>query len=108
MRCDLGTREARAGVEANTVTAGTAVHFDLSGIGLEALSGILSGDTALNGESALGDGILSETKLRKGCSSSNLDLSSDDIETSDLLCLNCQSKVFVKIGRDIPVMVCST
>ena len=88
---DLGTSEARAGVEADAITASTAVHFDLSGVGLEALSGILSGDTALDGEAALRDSFLREAELGEGRTRSDLDLRCYDIDASNLLCTEVSS-----------------
>ena len=51
---------------------------------MEVLRRILGGDTALDGESALGDGVLGQTELRKGRASGDLDLRGDDIDTRDL------------------------
>ena len=85
VRSDLSTSETRAGIETDTVTTSAAVHLDLASIRLESLSGIFSGDTTLNGESALGDGILSETELRESRTCSDLDLSCNDIKTRNFL-----------------------
>lgn len=85
--CDLSTRETRASIQSNTIATSTAVNLNLSSIGLEVLSGIFSGNTALNSESALGDGFLSKTKLREGSASCDLNLRSNDIDTSDFLCV---------------------
>lgn len=83
---DLGASETGACVQTDTISASTAVDFNLSCIGLEALSSIFGGDTALDGEAALGDSLLGKTELGKGGTSSNLDLSSNDIDASNFLC----------------------
>jgi len=49
------------------------------------LSSILGRDSTLNGETSSVDVFLGETELFKGDTSSNLDLSSDDIDSSDFL-----------------------
>jgi len=54
------------------------------------LGRILSGDTALDSETTLGNGFLGKTKLRKSCTSSYLNLSSNDIDASDFLWGKCQ------------------
>jgi hypothetical protein len=82
---DLSTRETRTGIQSHTITTRTPVHFDLSGIRLESLSGIFSGDTALNGETTSSDCLLGETERGERGTSSDLDLSGNDIDTSDLL-----------------------
>ena len=97
---DLGTSEARAGIETDTVTTSTTVNLDLSGIGLEALSSIFGGDTTLDSETTLGDSILGQTKLRQSGTGGNLNLSSNDINSSDFLC----GKRIREIGCDIPRM----
>ena len=86
MRGDLGTGEARAGVETDAVTACAAVDLDFACVGLEVGGGVFSGDTALNGEAALGDGVLGQTELREGRASSDLDLRGDDVDASNFLC----------------------
>lgn len=70
----------------NTVTASGTVDLDLASVRSELLGGVFCGDTALEGETASGDVVLGQTELLKGRTSSNLDLSSDDVDTSDLLC----------------------
>lgn len=82
---DLRTSEAGAGIQTDTVTTGAAVHLDLASIRLEVLRGVLSRDTALNGESTLRDCLLREAQLWERRASSNLDLSSDNIDTRDFL-----------------------
>ena len=48
-----------------TVSTSRTVDFNLSGIGSEALGGVFRGDTALEGETASRDVILSQTELLK-------------------------------------------
>lgn len=80
-----GTGKTVATVETDTVTASAAVDLNLASIGLEALGGILGGDTALDGETTSGDAVLGETKLLKSSTSGNLDLGSDNVDTCNLL-----------------------
>ena len=61
---NLCTSEAGACVETNPVTARTAVHFNLTRVGLEACPGIFGGDTALDGKTTLRDSLLGKTELR--------------------------------------------
>jgi hypothetical protein len=49
------------------------------------MSSIFSRDSTLNGETSSVDMFLGKTELFKGDTSSNLDLGSDDIDTSDFL-----------------------
>jgi hypothetical protein len=77
--------ETIATIETDTVTTSRAVDLNLASIWAELLCRILSGDTALNGETASGDAILGETKLWQGGASSNLDLGGNDINAGDLL-----------------------
>lgn len=72
-------------VKTDTVTTRRAVDLDLSSVGLEALGGILGGDSALDSETTSGNAVLGETKLAQSSTSGNLDLSSDDVDASDLL-----------------------
>jgi hypothetical protein len=81
----LRTGVTRAGVQANTVTTGTAVDFNLACVRLEACSGVFSGDTALNGKSTAVDRVLGKAELGEGDTASDLDLSSDNVDASDLL-----------------------
>lgn len=83
---DLRTGEAAGRVESNSVAAGRSVDLDLSSVGLEAVGGVLGGDSALDRETSLGDGVLGQTEGREGGSGGNLDLSGDDVDTGDLLC----------------------
>lgn len=82
---NLGTSETGASIQSDTVSTCAAVHFNLSGVRLEALSSILGSHTALDGESALCDGLLGKTELREGGTSCDLDLSSDNVDASDFL-----------------------
>ena len=82
---DLSARETRACIETDTIATSTTVDFNLTRVGLEALGGILSRNTALNREATLSDRFLSETKLGQGCTSSDLNLGGDDVDASDFL-----------------------
>ena len=82
---DLGTSKAGAGVETDTISTCRPVNFNLTGIRLEVMGGIFSGDTTLNSESSLGDRFLGQTELRKCTTGCNLDLSGDNIDTGDFL-----------------------
>ena len=79
MRRDDSTGEPVTTIETDTVTTSTAVHLDLTGIGLEACCGIFSGDTALDGETAGGDAVLGQAKLLQGRTRRDLDLGSNDL-----------------------------
>lgn len=80
-----GTSKAVTAVETDTVTTSAAVNFNLASIGLEILGGILSGDTALDGETTGGDAVLGKTKLLKSSTSGDLDLGGDNVDPGDLL-----------------------
>ena len=82
---NLGTSKSRAGVESNTVTSGASVYLDLANVRLEVGGRILSGNSALDCEASLCDVLLGKAKLRESSTSCNLNLSSDNIDTSDLL-----------------------
>ena len=82
---DLCARETGAGIETHAVATGTAVHFDLTRVRLEVLRRVFGRHTALDGETTLGDGLLSESKLGECSTCRNLDLSSNDIDASDFL-----------------------
>lgn len=69
----------------NTVTASGTVDFNLASVWGELLGGVFCRDTALEGETACGNVVLSQAKLLKRGTGRNLDLSGDDIDTSDLL-----------------------
>lgn len=72
-------------VQTDTVTTRRAVNLDLASIRLEALGGILGSDSALDSETTGGNAVLGKTELAKSSTSSDLDLSSDNVDTSDLL-----------------------
>jgi hypothetical protein len=82
---DLRTREARRSIKTNAIAAGTAVHLDLAGIGLEVLCGVFCRDTALDGEAAFGDGFLGETELGERRACCDLDLRGDNVDAGDFL-----------------------
>jgi hypothetical protein len=72
-------------IETDTVTTSRSVNLNLSGIWCEALCWIFCSDTALEGKAACGDVVLGQTELLKRCTSSNLDLCGNDVDTSDFL-----------------------
>jgi hypothetical protein len=80
VRGDLSTGEARRGIETNTVSTGGTVNLDLARVGGKALRRVFGGDTALDGVTALGDGLLREAELGKSSARSDLDLSGDDVD----------------------------
>ena len=82
---NLGTGKSRTSVESNTITPGTSVHLDLASVRLEVGGCILSSDSALDREASLCDVLLGKAKLRESSTSCNLNLSSDNIDTSDFL-----------------------
>ena len=82
---NLRSSKARRSIQADTVSAGRSVHFNLTCIRLEALSRVLRSDTTLDRESALCNGFLRQAKLRKGCTSRNLNLRSNDIDAGNFL-----------------------
>jgi len=84
MGCDNSTGESIATVEANTITTSGSIYFNLTGIRLEAPGGILSRDPTLDCKTAGRDAVLSKTKLLQRCTSSNLNLCSNNINTCDL------------------------
>lgn len=65
-------------------TSGT-VDLNLSSVRSKALGGVFCGDTALEGKAASRDVVLSQAKLLKRCTSSNLNLRSNDIDAGNLL-----------------------
>jgi hypothetical protein len=83
---NLRASETGAGIQANAITTCAAVNLNLSGIWLEALRCVFSGDSALDSKASFCNGLLGETKLGEGCTCSNLDLSSYDIYSGDFLC----------------------
>lgn len=81
---DDGSSESIATIKTNTIAASRSVDFDLSGVWLEALGGVLGGDAALEGEATDGDAVLGEAKLFERCAGGNLNLRRDDIDAGDL------------------------
>lgn len=84
MGSDLRTGITRARVQTNTITTSRPVDFNLTSVRLEAGRGILSGDTTLDSESSSVDVLLGQAKLLESHTSSNLDLSGDNVDTGDL------------------------
>ena len=82
---DLSTSEAGASIQPHPISTCATVHFDLSHIGLEVCSGVLCGDSALDGKPPLRNCFLGQAQLGESGPSSDLNLSSDDIETGDFL-----------------------
>ena len=82
---NLSTSKSRASVESNAITPCASVHLDLTSVRLEVGGCILSGNSALDSEASLCDILLGKTKLRESSASRNLNLSSDNIDTSDFL-----------------------
>jgi hypothetical protein len=85
VRSDDSTRKTVSSIETDTVTASGTVDLNLASVGSERLGRVLCGDTALEGETTCGDVVLSQTKLLERRTSGDLNLSSNDIDTSDLL-----------------------
>lgn len=83
VRSDLRSSESGGSVETNTVAACRFVNLDFARVGLEVGSRIFGRDTALNRVAALRDGVLSQSKIGQRSSSSDLNLGSDNIDTSD-------------------------
>jgi len=84
VRANNGTCEAVSTIKPDTVTTSRTVYLNLSGIWLEALRGVFGRDTALNSETTNGNTVLCKAKLFKRGSSSDLNLSGDNINTSNL------------------------
>jgi hypothetical protein len=82
---NLGTSKSRTSVESNTITPRASVHLDLTRVRLEVGGCILSGNSALDREASLCDVLLGKTKLRESSTSCDLNLSSDNIDSSDFL-----------------------
>jgi hypothetical protein len=80
----LSTCETRSGVEPDSVSSRTPVDLDLSGIGLEAGSGVLGGDSTLDSVPSLGDVGLDEAEGLKRGSGGDLDLCGDNVDAGDL------------------------
>ena len=73
-------------IETDTIATCTAVYLDFPGIWLETSCRIFGGDTTLDREASASDRLLRQTELGKGRACGDLDLGSDDVDTSDLLC----------------------
>jgi len=58
---------------------------------------VFSGDTALNSKASFRDCILGETKLGQSRASSNLDLCSHNVDSSNLLCSRTVSVDVVRV-----------
>jgi hypothetical protein len=63
VRSDDSTGETIATIETDTIATSRAVYLDLASVRLEALRWVLSGDTALNGETTGGNAVLGQTQL---------------------------------------------
>ena len=85
MGSDDGTSETITSIQTDTVSTRRSVDLDLASIGLEALGRVLSCDTALDGKATSGDTVLGKTKLVQSGTSSDLNLSSNDVDSGDLL-----------------------
>lgn len=72
-------------VQTNTVSTSRSINLNSTCVWLEALSGVLCGDTALDSKAANLDLVLGQSELGQEDSSSNLNLSSNNVDTSDLL-----------------------
>lgn len=83
VRSDLCTGITRARVQSDTITTSRSVDFNLTSVRLEVGRGILSGDTTLDSKSSPVDVLLGQTKLSEGHTSSDLNLSSDDVNTGN-------------------------
>lgn len=83
---DLCASEPGRCIKTNTIATCTAVHLDFSGVWLEASRRIFGGDTTLDRKASASDGLLRQAKLGESRACSNLDLGSNDVDTSDLLC----------------------
>jgi hypothetical protein len=80
---DLSSGVSGTGIKSNSISTCGSVDFDFTSIRLEPVSSILGRDSTLNGETSSVNVFLGKTELFKGDTSSNLDLGSDDIDTSD-------------------------
>ena len=81
----LAGRASWTYIETNTVAASGTVDLNLTSIRSECLGRVFCGDAALEGEAARRDVVLSQAKLLERCTSGDLDLSCNDVDTSDLL-----------------------
>jgi hypothetical protein len=82
---NLSSSVSRTGIESDTISTCRSVDFNFTSIRLEPVSSIFSRNSTLDGETSSVDMFLGKTELFKGDTSSNLDLGSDDIDTSDFL-----------------------
>ena len=74
--------EVHEGLPRLRFTTSRTVYFDLSCVWLEALGRILRSDLELDRRVACRDCLLSQTKLRKGCTDNNLNLSRNNVGTT--------------------------
>lgn len=82
---DDGARKSVSAVESDTVTASRAINLDLASVRLEALGGVLGGDSALEGETTDRDPVLCEAELFERGTSSDLNLRGDNVDAGNLL-----------------------
>lgn len=82
---NLSSSETRTSIQTNTISSGTPVHLNLSSIRLETSGRIFGSDTALDGVTSLGDGVLGKTEFGKSGSSGDLDLGGNDVDSGDFL-----------------------
>ena len=72
-------------IKSDTVATSGTVDLDLTSVGSKRLRGVLSGNAALERETASRNVVLGQTELLEGSTSSNLDLGRHNIDTSDFL-----------------------
>ncbi|KAH3663370.1 hypothetical protein OGAPHI_005360 [Ogataea philodendri] len=82
---DNGTGKTVTTVQSHTVTTRRSVNLDLTSVWLEVLGWVFGSDSALDCKTSGGDLVLQQTKLLQRSTSSNLDLSSNNVNTSDFL-----------------------
>ena len=80
---DDGTGKAITTVKTDTVATSRSIDLDLSRVRREAFGWVLGGNTALNSKAARGDLILRQAKLLQRRTSSNLNLSSNNVDARD-------------------------
>ena len=76
-----------AAVETNAVTGAGTVHFDGTGVWCKVVCWVFGGDTALDGITAMGDGILgwdADLRISELVALGNTDLGLHDVDTGDL------------------------
>ena len=78
-------RESVSTIQSDAVTTSRSVDLNLSGVWRETLCRIFSCDTALDSKSTSRDAVLGKSKLSQSGTCSDLDLSSNEINASDLL-----------------------